>query len=384
MTRPTSTMPVTTMVILFTLSIGTLRGSDGPNFVEISMDHSSGKFAGVAMGDVDQDGYAEILVGQRNGQEGLFFFSFKDGKWTRKQITSNGEYGGVALADISGDKILDIIAVKTKGRPKGLELFQTRLVGREPRFEPMASPFTEAGCDDVAVGDIESDGDLDIAVSTGGKGVQVLLNEGNGMSFEKLHLETNVYEDTGVAMGDVNGDGRLDVISANHPGKALRLFLCNRAGKVNYSSAYTEGLPGAAIGYRIAVVDLNGDTLADLAVGSSRAGMRLFFGNGCQGPESTWWTEGRIAVRASQTMQVSVGDLNRDDKPDLVFSSQRGVAAVLNRGTGAFSPRLSVGLPEKGNYAGCCLFDWDNDRDLDVVCTGFQGEGIRFFENQEN
>jgi hypothetical protein len=279
---------------------------------------------------------------------------------------------------------LDVIAVKTEGRPKGVELFKTRLAKGQLRFEPLLSPFTEARCDDVAVGDIESDGDLDIAVSTGGKGLQVLLNAGKAASFRRLSLVTDVYEDTGIAMGDVNHDGRLDVISANHPGKNLRLFLCSRSGPVSYSPAHTEGLPGAGIGYRTAIADLNGDRLNDLAVGSSRAGMRLFFGNGCEGPESTWWTEGRISERGSQTMQVSVADLNQDGKPDLVFSSQRGIIAVLNRGGGSFSSRLSGGLPERGSYAGCCLSDWDGDGDLDLACTSFRGEGIRFFENRSN
>ena len=81
-------------------------------------------------------------------------------------------------------------------------------------------------------------------------------------------------------------------------------------------------------------------------------------------------------------MQVSVGDLNRDGKLDLAFSSQRGIIAVVNRGGGDFSSRLSVGLAEKGSYAGCCLFDWDRDGDLDLVCTSFRGEGIHFFENR--
>ncbi len=83
-------------------------------------------------------------------------------------------------------------------------------------------------------------------------------------------------------------------------------------------------------------------------------------------------------------MQVSVADLNQDDKPDLAFSSQRGIIVVLNRGGGNFSSRLSAGLPEKGSYAGCCLFDWDGDGDLDLACTSFRGEGIRFFENGTN
>jgi hypothetical protein len=55
---------------------------------------------------------------------------------------------------------------------------------------------------------------------------------------------------------------------------------------------------------------------------------------------------------------------------------------LLNRGSGRFSPRLTAGLPTKGEYSGCCLFDWDGDGDLDLACSSFQGLGIRFFRNQ--
>jgi len=378
---PTAVRTVGNCMALLPLLIMTGRAGELA-FVPHRVEEASAKYAGVAMGDLNGDGYAEILAGRREGEEGLFVFTSRGTEWRRVQVTGSGQYGGVALADVTGDKILDIIAVKTDGRPKGLELFRTELRDGKVRFSALPSPLTDLRCDDVAVGDIESDGDIDIAVSTGGQGVNVLVNQGKGTSFDRLALPTDVYEDTGIAMGDVNHDGRLDVISANHPGKNLRLFLCSGSGAVRYSRAHTEGLPGAAIGYRIAIADLNGDGLNDLAVGSSRAGMRLFLGNGCKGPESGWWTEGRLPTRGSQTMQVSVGDLNLDGKPDLAFSSQRGIVALLNREGNGPSSQILAGLPERGAYAGCCLFDWDGDGDPDLACTSFQGQGISFYENR--
>jgi len=106
-------------------------------------------------------------------------------------------------------------------------------------------------------------------------------------------------------------------------------------------------------------------------------------GNGCQGPKSGWWKQQPLGARAPQTMQVSLGDLNSDGRPDLAYSSARGIVAVLNQGGGAFSDRLSAGLPDTGRYAGCVLVDWEGDGDLDLVCTSFHGEGIKFFENTE-
>ena len=384
MKRSASITAYLVVMIFAMLRLAVVCAEAGPTFVEVPMEAGDGRYAGVAAGDVDKDGRAEILAGRRDGAEGLCLFSFEGGRWGRTQIRRSGQYGGVALADLTGDGVPDVIAVKTDGRPAGLELFRTRLNGGEPRFDPLASPFTEKGCDDVAVGDIESDGDLDLALATRGAGIQVLLNEGDGESFRRLSLPTDVYEDSGIGMGDVNGDGRLDVVSSNHPGENLRLFLCSDSGRVSYGPARTEGLPGAGIGFKIVIADFNGDDHGDLAVGSQREGVRIFYGNGCSGPESSWWRETRPAEHGRQTMQISAGDLNGDGRPDLAFSSNRGIIAVLNRGGGSFSSRLRAGLPERGGYAGCHLFDHEGDGDLDLVCTSFQGKGcIRFFENRE-
>jgi len=228
-----------------------------PAFEEMSIEAPNGQFAAVEMGDVNRDGYAEILSGQRDGKEGLYLFTFDGSTWTGQQITQRGEYGGLALADVTGDRILDVLAVTTKGSPKGLEI---------------------------------------------------------------------------------------------------------------------------CIGYRMVIADFDGEGLNDMAVGTS-SGLRLFRGNGCKGAESGWWRTGSVPDRGSQTMQPVVGDLNKDGNPDLVFTSDSGVFALLNHGTQGFSRRVACGLPDKGEYSGCCLFDWDGDGDLDVACSSFQGLGVHFYRN---
>jgi len=369
-----------TRCLALTLLSSSAMAASEPEFEELSQGLSPGNYAGLAMADLDGDGYAELLAGRREKAEGLHLFSYKASKWIRLDIASSGEYGGVALADVTGDALADVIAAKTSGN-KGVEIHETVRTGGRLRFESLRQPFTEAPCDDVAAGDIDLDGDIDIAASSGGKGVQVLLNEGEGRSFRRLTLATGTYEDTGIALGDVNHDRRLDVIVSNHPGETPRLFLCNASGEARFSEAYQDALKmPAAIGYRIAVADLDGDGRNDLAIGTSH-GLRLFLGNGCRGDESTWWRPLRLSARGSQTMQVSLGDIDRDGKPDLSFSSESGIHILLNLGSGDFAPRLGAGLPQQGSYAGCCLFDWDGDGDLDLACSSFQGGSLRFFKN---
>lgn len=353
-----------------------------PVFKEIPLSRPSGHFAAVAMGDIDKDGRAEILSGRREEEHGLFLFSFKNAGWTHQQLTADGDYGGVAIADITGDGLLDVLAVRNDDSrtARGLTIFKTSLSGKSMQFEPMQSPFTQAGCDDLAVADIESDGDLDIALATRGQGVKILLNNGNGTSFDILSLETDTYEETAIALGDLNTDKRLDVVATNHPGKNPRVFLCSASGSTSYSTAFVDGLNiPPTIGYKTAITDFNGDKLPDLAVGT-RNGIKFFIGNGCTGPESDWWQPAPIP-RSRETMQVCAADLDNDGTTDIVSSSASGILVLQNNGRGEFTRLNAAGLPEKGEYSGCCLFDWDCDKDLDLACSSFQGLGIRFFEN---
>jgi len=256
----------------------------------------------------------------------------------------------------------------------------TSLSAKEMRFTQLPSPFKDAACDDVAVADIESDGDLDIAVSTGGKGVQVFVNDGKA-AFRRIELATENYEDTGIAFGDVNHNGRLDIVASNHPGKNLRLFMCSAKGAVSYDGRHTEGLevsPG--IGYRIVVADFNGDRFNDMAVGTA-SGLRLFLGNGCRGETGNWWRESSFPKHGSHAMQVTARDLNNDARPDLSFASNAGVSVFLNEGTEGFSKYSSAGIPDKGEFSGCCLFDWEGDGDLDLAGSGLTGLGVRFYRN---
>lgn len=142
-------------------------GIFSPSFREISMATPTGNFAGVAISDIDKDGYLEVLSGCREKKKGLFLFSYKNSQWTKAQISAKGRYGGVELADVAG------------------------------------------------------------------KGVKILLNNGNASPFTTLSLVTDTYEDTAIALGDPNADKRLDVVVTNHPGKNPRVFLCSALGTVS-------------------------------------------------------------------------------------------------------------------------------------------------------
>ena len=186
----------------------------------------------------------------------------------------------------------------------------------------------------VAVADVNGDGKPDVLVanqcadSTCAKDgtVGVLLGNGDGT------FQTAVAYDSGgsyawsVAVADANGDGRPDVLVANYEGDTVGVLLGNGDG--TFQTAVTYGT-GGVLPYSVAVADVNGDGRPDVLVANTCA-------------DKTCATYGSVGVLLNQTAGVSttfapvvtygssgyaansvaVGDVNGDGKPDLVVANE--------------------------------------------------------------
>lgn len=164
----------------------------------------------------------------------------------------------VAIGDLNGDGKPDVATANTRASSvsvllnKGDGSFQGQLelvVGNDPVS--------------IAIGDLNGDGRPDLATANGdvnGKTVSILLNRGGGGFAAKVDYETG-QDPESVAMGDLNGDGKRDLVTANYEGYTLSVFL-NRGdgsfeGKVDYEGVYNPT--------SVAIGDLNGDGKPDLA-----------------------------------------------------------------------------------------------------------------------
>jgi hypothetical protein len=215
----------------------------------------------------------------------------------------------------------------------------------------------------VAVADVNGDGKPDLIVGHGahtsysgsyggsygggygGGGfnspatVSVLLGNGDG-TFQNPQTFPVGRDPTSVAVADVNGDGKPDLVVANSD-NTVSVLLGNSDGTFQPQQAFPVGTSPAAV----AVADVNGDGKPDLVVanyGSNTVSVLLGNGDGTFQPQQTF------AVGTSPAA-VAVADVNGDGRPDLVVanSGSDSVSVLLGNGVNSFTrsaPSGGLGL----------------------------------------
>ena len=189
----------------------------------------------------------------------------------------------------------------------------------------------------VALGDLNGDGKPDLATANSGANtVSVLLGNGAGAFRAETDYGTGSYPRS-VAIGDLNGDGKPDLATANTFDNTVSVLLGNGDGTFGANSDYGTGI----YPYSVAIGDLNGDGKPDLAVANYGANtVSVLLGN----------DEGTFGVKTdygsgTYTRSVAIGDLNGDGKPDLATANSRTttmVTVLLNTGGGMTSTLLSL------------------------------------------
>jgi hypothetical protein len=225
-------------VRVFDGATGTLLWS----FMPYEIEFRGGVF--VAAGDVDGDGFADVITGSGAGRSGeVKVFSGRDGSVLRDMfVFARAFTGGISVAagDVNGDGRADLVVGSGPGMPAQVRVLNANDGSTLRAFMPYGVFFGGVW---VAAGDVTGDGFADIVTGAGaGGGPHVLVVNGvtGAVALGFFAFDPAFTGGARVAAGDVNGDGRADVIVGSGAGRtsAVRVFDGATAAMVSETEPY--------------------------------------------------------------------------------------------------------------------------------------------------
>jgi hypothetical protein len=195
----------------------------------------------VAVGDFNGDGRPDVAVTQQLTDTVSVLLGKGDGTFARPQVfaasSQNFTPQSMALGDVNGDGKIDLVIKSVSFLDSDAFQVGVLLGNGDGTFpSPLLAPAQPDGSGDLALGDFNNDGRMDIAVadqlgaSTGDLSLFFGNGDGTFQPFLRLDLPTGGNDPLGVAAADLNGDGLVDLVAANASSSTVGVLLDTSTG----------------------------------------------------------------------------------------------------------------------------------------------------------
>jgi hypothetical protein len=326
---------------------------------------------------------------------------------------------GICFGDLNGDGRNDMVVAN-----RAAGTIMVFLNDRSGNFtQPFAPIATGLQPESVAIADVNNDGMNDVLVACNGSdAVYVHLNLAGGSLAAGTAIATNAKGPHQVLAVDMNGDGNVDFVTVNQYGNSVSCFLGDGTGGFAPAPGFAPASSPAGVypvgnaPLGVAVADLNGDGKIDIVTANSNADTVTVLLRNPVGPNVTilsakdYFLGGLIQAQAGppalpillptiEPVSVAIGDLNKDGANDIVTADKAaGTVTILhgkiNGGTGIpngdfyvptdyfhYGNATAIGTPPVKLACGASpiqvlLADMNNDHNLDIVVATFGGQSI--------
>ena len=255
---------------------------------------------------------------------------------------------------------------------------------------PDRSPY------DVAIGDLDGDGKTDMIVSNAGGTVSVFRNTSVAGTISSASFSTNVDFATmpsprGVAIGDLDGDGKLDFAVANASDNTVSVYRnTSTTGSINSSSfAPKVDFATGNYSYFVAIADFDLDGKPDLVVTNGNSNTVSVLRNKSNIGEinlSSFETQIEFATGLTP-FHVAATDLDDDNRPDIVVTNLNSSSISVLHNTTSAGIINSNSFAPKVNFAtgvspfGIAIADFDGDEKSDLAIANTDNNTISFLRN---
>jgi len=332
-----------------------------------SLGDAEARTASLSAGDLDGDGDVDLVVanGRHWPKHNEVFFNNGRGAFDARQQL--GEIAAttyaVPLADMDGDGDLDAVV--------GNDRMPSHVYWNdgEGRFAMGRQVGEVASTRSVTLADLDGVDGVDVIFCNRGAANLICFNDGRGGFTRQATFGGSDHATITVAAGDLDGDGDLDLAVANRNGQQNFIYINDGAGGFEVSRPYGTGSDQTR---GVAIADVDGDGRLDILNANIRQPNAIYFGDG-QGGVARVVEFGD----AAPSFALTTADLDGDGRLDILIANAGAQnAAYLQRPDGAFT-RIPFGPEDDATY-GIVAGDWDGDGLVEIATANSDGLNLLF------
>lgn len=291
-----------------------------------------------------------------------------------------------ATGDLDGDGKLDLI-VANAADGQNLSVYRNNSTGNNISFEnEVYYPYTGPDANYVACTDIDNDGKPDIIIISAYGGAYVYRNTStaDNLSFVKAAFNAGTYINA-LTVADIDLDGKTDLVLLAHSVSSNSLGVVMRNTSTPGTIVFEQGKPfqtGPDPRY-LAVGDMDGDGKLDILIPGGNSKNSISIVRNLSIPGNILMDNRKDLTTIGTPGAVEIGDLNGDGKPDILAADNGALAIFPNTSTtGSFSFGNRIELTTAARVYSICVSDIDSDQRPDIIVSNEQVGSISFFRNK--